>query len=80
MGTSDPDGAVNRVQTRLEATAARRIYRAYRHLQHARRDGDYRLIMKWKTRVDDLLDECILAGCRRSQQLAGPARLTPCSD
>jgi hypothetical protein len=59
MGTPDPDFAVNRVQTRFEATVARRIYRAYRHLQHARRDGDFRLIMKWKTRVDDLLDECM---------------------
>jgi sigma54-dependent transcription regulator len=65
MDTPDPYSAVTGNQSRFDAAADRRIHRAYRHLQRARQDGDFRRILKWKTRVDDLLDECM-----QSQQLS----------
>ncbi len=49
---------------RLDASINRRIFRAYRHLQRARLDGNYRLIVKWSVRVDELLD-----GARSGRQL-----------
>jgi len=65
MGTPDPYSAVTGNQSRFDAPADRRIHRAYRHLQRARQDGDFRRILKWKTSVDHLLDECA-----QSQQLS----------
>ena len=65
MDTPDPYSAITGNQARFDAAADRRSHRAYRHLQRARQDGDFRRILKWKTRVDELLDEC-----GQSQQLS----------
>jgi hypothetical protein len=42
--------------TSSETLLNRRIYRAYANLQRARIDGSYAAIVKWTTRMDELLD------------------------
>lgn len=55
-GTHDTSAAHDRGDDVFDVAVSRRIYRAYQQLQRARADGNYECIVKWKSRVDELLD------------------------
>lgn len=56
LGTHDISAACGHGGDAFDAALSRRIYRAYQNLQRARVDGNYARIVRWKLRVDELLD------------------------